>query len=153
MTSKVHSQLNESDIQKVNYPDLAEVRYDQNSDKIFVGIPTQNHYIQNGIPIPNGFLITPIYNNEIPCTNVPFDAQGSVIPIQMQCKYCRKIGTTIMQHRAGPQTWIVSFLLFIFFLPLFFLPFLLENCKDKVHYCPNCGQCVGKKKYKLCNSD
>lgn len=30
-------------------------------------------YIQ-GIPIPNGFLITPIYNNENPCTNVPFDA-------------------------------------------------------------------------------
>lgn len=27
-----------------------------------------------GIPIPNGFLITPIYNNENPCTGVPFDA-------------------------------------------------------------------------------
>ncbi|CAD8158439.1 unnamed protein product [Paramecium octaurelia] len=153
MSHLVHSQLNESEIEKITYPNLAEVRYEENTEKVFIGIPTQNQYIQSGIPLPSGFLVTPLYNTDSNGTNVPYDAQGSIIPIQIQCKFCKRSGTTLMQHRTGPQTWIVAFFIFIFFLPLVFLPFVLKSCKDRVHYCPNCGQCVGKKKFKLCNSD
>lgn len=45
MSHLAHSQLNESEIQKITYPNLAEVRYEENTEKVFVGIPTQNHFI------------------------------------------------------------------------------------------------------------
>jgi hypothetical protein len=32
MSNHIHCELNESEIQKVSYPDLANVRYDENSN-------------------------------------------------------------------------------------------------------------------------
>lgn len=45
MSHLAHSQLNDSQIQKITYPNLTEVRYEENTEKVFVGIPTQNSFI------------------------------------------------------------------------------------------------------------
>ncbi|CAD8077407.1 unnamed protein product [Paramecium sonneborni] len=71
-------------------------------------------------------------------------------PADIICSQCGKPGQTFIKYRSGCHTWLACWLLFLFFLPLFFLPFCFEECQDKIHYCRNCGKKVGKKKYKIC---
>lgn len=78
------------------------------------------------------------------------NADGCDFPADVVCPYCQKAVLTHIHYHSGCHTWLACWLLFLFFFPLFFLPFCFEECKDKYHMCPNCGKTIGKKKYKMC---
>ncbi|CAD8073514.1 unnamed protein product [Paramecium primaurelia] len=114
-----------------------------------LGHPVNPQYIpvQQQQPFINGpVIIQPIVVQQIRRAN----ADGCSYPADIICPYCQKAVQTFIKHKSGCHTWLACWLLFLFFLPLFFLPFCFEECLDKIHLCPNCGKKVGKKKYKMC---
>ena len=34
--------------------------------------------------------------------------------------------------------------------PLFWLPCVMQDCKDIVHHCPRCGKRLGVREYRMC---
>ncbi|CAD6187409.1 unnamed protein product [Caenorhabditis auriculariae] len=67
-------------------------------------------------------------------------------PYETYCHKCMKNVTTRPHYVTGTLTWIVFALVFIFFLPLAFVPFCLDSCKDAHHLCPKCSTLLSIKK-------
>lgn len=54
--------------------------------------------------------------------------------------------TTFITYEPGFWTIFCCIILGIFLFPCCFIPFLIEDCKDKVHKCPKCKVKVGVKR-------
>merc|ERR1712080_324386 len=68
-------------------------------------------------------------------------------PMTMTCPFCQAHITTATSSRSGGAVWLTC-LGIIFFtggacLPCAFIPFCIDDMKDQVHSCPNCGKVVG----------
>eukprot|EP00804_Cyclotella_cryptica_P015922 CCRYP_006387-RB/>CCRYP_006387-RB protein AED:0.29 eAED:0.29 QI:164/1/0.66/1/0.5/0.33/3/1215/153 len=72
-------------------------------------------------------------------------------PVSITCQYCNQPTPTRTVKDIGACTWISCIILFFFFLPLFWLPFVCSDCKETTHYCPKCGSEVGRSGAKCCN--
>jgi len=69
-------------------------------------------------------------------------------PQLVQCKKCNKVVQSIVKYQVGTGTLISSgFLAFVGACPCAWIPCCLKDLKDAVHYCPVCGDEVGKKKF------
>ncbi|CAK80703.1 unnamed protein product (macronuclear) [Paramecium tetraurelia] len=126
-----------------------QYQYPKEQQNVPVGFPNQQYIpIQQQQPYmnPQQVVLQPIVIQQVRRTN----AEGCSYPTDILCPYCQKPVQTMIEYQSGCSTWLACMLLFLFFLPLFFLPFCFEECQDKIHKCPNCGKRVGKKKYKLC---
>uniref|UniRef100_A0A8R1I8Q3 LITAF domain-containing protein n=1 Tax=Caenorhabditis japonica TaxID=281687 RepID=A0A8R1I8Q3_CAEJA len=62
------------------------------------------------------------------------------------CPQCEKFVHTLPKFVIGTLTWIVFVLVFLFFLPLSFVPFCLDSCKNVHHHCPRCNHLISIKK-------
>ncbi|XP_070580680.1 lipopolysaccharide-induced tumor necrosis factor-alpha factor homolog [Ptychodera flava] len=60
------------------------------------------------------------------------------------CQHCRQQILTRVEYEVGTMTWLACFLLwFVGLWCCCFIPFCMDNCKDAVHYCPNCSNHLG----------
>ena len=74
--------------------------------------------------------------------NDPTLARG---PMMMrQCPHCAAESRTRVTTAPVWQTWAASGVLCFVFWPIFWVPLVVDNCKDTTHYCVLCGAEVGK---------
>ncbi|EAR84119.3 LITAF-like zinc ribbon domain protein (macronuclear) [Tetrahymena thermophila SB210] len=69
------------------------------------------------------------------------------MPAKVRCKNCDQLVQTIVKFEPGQSTSICSLVLCLLTCTLCCFPYLLDQCKDAVHYCPNCGFVIGVKKF------
>ncbi|KAK9712812.1 LITAF-like zinc ribbon domain [Popillia japonica] len=56
------------------------------------------------------------------------------------CPYCRLQVLTRVKAESNSKSCIIAGVLCLFgFWPCAWLPFCMSSCKNKSHYCPNCG--------------
>jgi hypothetical protein len=59
------------------------------------------------------------------------------------CPFCHFQGPPIVERKLSQNGWIVFVLLLIFCLPLCWLPFVIEGCKEDQRKCASCGTRLG----------
>lgn len=65
-------------------------------------------------------------------------------PCQFHCPNCNQVVTTEVSYQAGMATWLFVFILVIVgFWLCFWIPLVMDECKDAVHNCSNCGYVCG----------
>ncbi|KAM3131477.1 hypothetical protein pb186bvf_016407 [Paramecium bursaria] len=108
-----------------------------NPQQMYPGLADPNMHLQ-----PQGIVVIEV--------NQPFrrNAKGLEFPATIQCPKCNQEIRTNLVYKLGDNGWLMVILLAIVFFPLMCLPCCLDDCKDRVHYCPKCGKKVGKRKYK-----
>ncbi|CAD8077409.1 unnamed protein product [Paramecium sonneborni] len=122
--------------------------------------PYMDNNIPNGQPVNQGYQTSQQYQQVqqpyitnvailVP-TPIQISAEGMRFPVQIKCQFCQQVGITIVENRIGNGTICASILVLLLCWPLFWLPCCLEDCKDKIHLCQNCGKIVGQKEYELC---
>ncbi|CAD8174924.1 unnamed protein product [Paramecium octaurelia] len=67
------------------------------------------------------------------------------------CMRCGRQYTLISTRKVGGQTVLAFLLLLLIFWPLCWLPFIIDDCKDKHYHCSQCSQLIYKKEFTLCN--
>jgi lipopolysaccharide-induced tumor necrosis factor-alpha factor len=55
------------------------------------------------------------------------------------CPYCRHQGPRLIQKQLSQSGWILFVVLLLLCLPLCWLPFVIDGCKDKIAKCAACG--------------
>jgi len=61
----------------------------------------------------------------------------------IKCPYCGKEGQPIVTKKISGAGWILFVVLLLFCLPLCWLPFVLEGCKEEERKCGACGCKIG----------
>lgn len=83
----------------------------------------------------------------IPPPATPYAPQpGSYVPPPpgvFVCPFCRYQGPPIIERKISSNGWVVFALLVVFCLPLCWLPFVLDDCKEDTRKCPSCGARLG----------
>ncbi|CAD8086563.1 unnamed protein product [Paramecium sonneborni] len=83
-------------------------------------------------------------------TNIGFNFQpGIILEGDKLCFYCNRPYNLVQQRKIGGQVFLAFLLLLIFFWPLCWLPFVMEDCKDKYYYCSQCGKLIYKRQYTM----
>ncbi|KAJ1970381.1 hypothetical protein H4R35_005899 [Dimargaris xerosporica] len=59
-------------------------------------------------------------------------------PITTMCVNCHRRVTTVFEKRTGRKSIVASMCVGIFCLPFFWVPLVMNSCKDEVHYCTHC---------------
>ncbi|CAG8643286.1 1760_t:CDS:2, partial [Cetraspora pellucida] len=62
-------------------------------------------------------------------------------PVKTLCTSCSKLITTQIHHKNGKFVYILAMGLFSLTVVLFWVPFVVDSCKDVTHSCPNCDSC------------
>ncbi len=60
-----------------------------------------------------------------------------------KCPYCDHEGIPIIKNMVSGTGWVVFVLLLLLCLPLCWLPFVLDGCKEEVKKCQACGSKLG----------
>uniref|UniRef100_A0AAG5DXW5 LITAF domain-containing protein n=1 Tax=Anopheles atroparvus TaxID=41427 RepID=A0AAG5DXW5_ANOAO len=65
-------------------------------------------------------------------------------PAAMVCPSCTKHVVTRLDYESSTKTHIAAGLLCLFICwPCFWIPYVIDSCKNANHYCPNCGAYIG----------
>lgn len=64
-------------------------------------------------------------------------------PVSMQCPYCNANMQTRTRTFPNLKTLIACGITLVVFWPLFWLPLIIDNCKETEHTCTNCEENVG----------
>ncbi|VDL96882.1 unnamed protein product, partial [Schistocephalus solidus] len=66
-------------------------------------------------------------------------------PVDAVCSGCNKKIKTNVEYKVGNCTWLSCALIFALLGPCFcfLIPFCIDNYKDAIHTCPQCGQNIG----------
>ncbi|KAL9544589.1 hypothetical protein MBANPS3_007540 [Mucor bainieri] len=59
------------------------------------------------------------------------------------CEVCEKYIQTRIRYRNGSMVWLMSFILLLCTVILFWVPFYVKYFKDVAHFCPGCGKQLG----------
>jgi len=67
-------------------------------------------------------------------------------PISLTCPGCQANVTTSITYHVGGLAWLLFSMLCIFgcWLGCCLIPFLVDDCKDVIHSCPNCHRVIGR---------
>ena len=72
-------------------------------------------------------------------------------PIDVRrCNRCCSDTGTIVNYKYGSLIWIMCIVLFCFSVCLFWVPFCIDDWKDKEYRCATCSNLKGYRKGKLC---
>merc|ERR1711899_18475 len=97
---------------------------------------------QQGFPPPQTVQVT-VQGNAAQTGLLRFNQN----PMTMTCPFCQAHITTATSSRSGGAVWLtclgITFFTSGICLPCAFIPFCIEDMKDQVHSCPNCGKVVG----------
>jgi hypothetical protein len=66
------------------------------------------------------------------------EARGTVPAATAKCTHCGFEGPPIIEKRMLPVGWVILILLLVFFLPLFWLPLVLDGFREEVRVCRKC---------------
>jgi len=71
-------------------------------------------------------------------------SKSSRVPVGVNCPFCLKPGITRVEFQVGSAVWLVCLLLVCIGLGwgCCLIPFCMDNFKDCVHTCPNCGKVI-----------
>lgn len=65
-------------------------------------------------------------------------------PASISCPSCQKHVITRLDYETSTKTHIMAGLLCLFICwPCFWIPYVVDTCKNANHYCPNCGAYIG----------
>ncbi|XP_039258904.2 lipopolysaccharide-induced tumor necrosis factor-alpha factor homolog [Styela clava] len=65
-------------------------------------------------------------------------------PVQCQCMYCRNYIVTNVRYEVGLITWFAAGFICLIGCGIFaWIPCLINDMKNVVHTCPNCGKVNG----------
>lgn len=78
-----------------------------------------------------------------------YSADGIPFPARIICPSCRIEITTYIKIQPGVNTWICCLFLGVT-IGCCCIPFFIQDCNDKIHFCPNCHVKVGRKEYRIC---
>ncbi|CAD8086557.1 unnamed protein product [Paramecium sonneborni] len=70
-------------------------------------------------------------------------------PSKIYCKFCNTRKPTQIVHKNGLNTYILACILFIFFLPLFWVPLISKKCKDQFEICVVCNRYTNSIPFRL----
>jgi LITAF-like zinc ribbon domain/zinc-ribbon domain len=59
------------------------------------------------------------------------------------CPFCRFQGPPIVERKLSSNGWLIFVLLLIFCIPLCWLPFVIDGCKEDQRKCASCGTRLG----------
>jgi len=59
------------------------------------------------------------------------------------CPYCGNEGGPVVNKQMSTGGWVLFVVLIIFCLPLCWLPFILDGCKEDVRTCASCNAKIG----------
>lgn len=59
------------------------------------------------------------------------------------CPFCRNQAPPIIEKKVSSNGWVIFVLLLLFCLPLCWLPFVLDGCKEETRRCSSCGTKLG----------
>lgn len=54
------------------------------------------------------------------------------------CPFCHFQGPPIIEKKVSSNGWVIFVLLLLFCLPLCWLPFVIDGCKEETRTCPSC---------------
>ncbi|KAJ8001533.1 hypothetical protein DPEC_G00170480 [Dallia pectoralis] len=58
---------------------------------------------------------------------------------QMNCPQCQMVVVTDVRYIIGLMSWVLCGTILLFMgICCFFIPLILDSCKDVEHRCPNC---------------
>jgi len=132
-----------------------------------VPITTPPHHHQSTVPAPHqgGFSspvnhLPPGHHHHPPPPPPPgrpgqrppqYHGKYGLRPVNITCPHCYRQTRTRTEEVIGTGTLIAVFVLLFFFWPLFWLPFVIPDCKQVDHYCAYCGAKVGEKPSSCCS--
>ncbi|CAD8091781.1 unnamed protein product [Paramecium sonneborni] len=70
-------------------------------------------------------------------------------PSKIYCKFCNTRKPTQVILKNGSNTYILVCILFIFFLPLFWIPLISKKCKDQLEICVVCNRYANSIPFRL----
>ena len=70
-------------------------------------------------------------------------ASGPAGNFGFMCPFCRYQGPPVIQQQVSSGGWILFVILLLFCLPLCWLPFVMDGCKDEIRKCASCGARLG----------
>ncbi|KAL4496408.1 hypothetical protein ABPG72_014638 [Tetrahymena utriculariae] len=82
--------------------------------------------------------------------NLPNNANGCQYPIRVKCPACQNEGMTLVETKSGSAVYGWAAITCWFCCPLFFIPFFIDSCKDKIHKCNFCQAEVGVYQKDMC---
>lgn len=65
-------------------------------------------------------------------------------PMQVTCGNCHMTVTTTTTWQNGGCACLAVFIVCILCWPCFWLPLVMNSCKDVIHTCPSCGSMLGR---------
>ncbi len=60
-----------------------------------------------------------------------------------KCPYCSHEGVPVTSKSVSVGGWILFAVLLFFCIPICWLPFVIDGCKDEVKRCSGCGTKLG----------
>ncbi|RZB40666.1 zf-LITAF-like domain containing protein [Asbolus verrucosus] len=77
-------------------------------------------------------------------SNVTYVNYGPV-PQPVTCPFCNAKGHSVVKAQASTKTHIIAALLFFFgaCCCCCFIPYCVDSCKNKNHFCPQCHAYLG----------
>ena len=60
----------------------------------------------------------------------------------MKCPFCNHEGDPLVDKKMSVPGWILFAVLLVFCLPLCWLPFVIDGCKEPVRKCASCGATI-----------
>lgn len=68
-------------------------------------------------------------------------------PWNIVCPNCRQNVVTRMEVDVSSRTHLGALVLCLVFWPIFWIPYVMDKCKDKNHYCSECDSYIGTYRY------
>lgn len=166
--NRQNNQLNSSVRQGQSYNDFPMPQsypyYQDNASYIPRNSPPQSYLSNNQqqaqYPMPNNNAMAQpqvlIFQQNQPRHDYENQVEGEMEignrnPVDLICPNCGRHVQTFIKHKSGLGTNFVALILCFAAgsICLCILPYLINRCKDAVHYCPSCGHRVGTSSF-LC---
>ncbi|XP_055547601.1 lipopolysaccharide-induced tumor necrosis factor-alpha factor homolog [Wyeomyia smithii] len=108
----------------------------------------QQHSYPHPPPPPpydaNANMLPPNYAQPTYVHTIVTAPQVGPDPASISCPSCQKHVITRLDYESSTKTHIMAGLLCLFICwPCFWIPYVIDSCKNANHYCPNCGAYIG----------
>ncbi|XP_076338959.1 lipopolysaccharide-induced tumor necrosis factor-alpha factor homolog [Tachypleus tridentatus] len=67
-------------------------------------------------------------------------------PVQTTCPNCHNTVVTTVDKKAGLFAYLMALIICLLFCPCFWIPLVMDSCKDTEHTCPSCNAQLGTSK-------
>ncbi|KAF2883733.1 hypothetical protein ILUMI_22440 [Ignelater luminosus] len=107
--------------------------------------PPPQGYPQPGYPPgPGGYPPSPQQATTVVVTTVPVVTQFGPAPQPITCPHCHNHVTSRLEVEPGMKTHLFAFILCMFVcIPCCLVPYCVDSCQNRNHYCPSCGAYLG----------